>query len=237
MKLSKMATLIAAVLWGVASGASALTSTPTDTVQGRAPTLTSAAVTYADTTNDGVVNAGDKLTAAGAGWSDDDGDDEKDSAYQWYRDSLPITNATASTYTLTADDMGTDITVGVVPQTDSNITDPYQGTETVASTGGTNGNGVVEVADVKDVAKVEVVNDASGSVETGHPIVDTTLRAKVTTAAGTTGSSADYTYQWMIEDAANLGTYIDILGATNETYTPVKGDQKLKLQVDVTKKP
>lgn len=234
MKKQKVAVLIAAVLWGVASGASALTSAPTDSVQGRAPTLTGAKFSHVDVNNNGVIDLGDKLTISDEGFADADGDTAVDSEYLWYRNGAQVVSVSTNTYTLTADDLGTEISARVIPKTDDTITDPSKGIQYVVD-GSPDGNQTVEVADATTVSKVEIVlNDGSALV--GNPIVDTVLKAKVTTSDG--GEVTDtslYTYKWMIEDSAGSNNYIIIPGANSETYTVLKGDQKRKLQVEVTK--
>ncbi|WP_421307196.1 ZirU family protein [Aeromonas veronii] len=237
MGKQKIAVLIAAVLWGVASGASALTSAPTDSVKGRAPTFDDASFTYVDTNGNSMVDMGDTLTIVGNNFKDLDNDDAAASKYVWYRNGTPIVGEESDTYILGLDDLGATITAGITPQTDAAITDPYQGPEVMASKGAPgDDDGNVDVVAPTEVKAVEIVL-SNGDPLMGHPIVDTVLKAKVTTSADTVGNAADYNYQWMIEDPAAPTGYSIITNATNETYTVLKGDQKRKLQVEVTLKP
>lgn len=235
MGKQKIAVLIAAVLWGVASGASALTSAPTESVKGREPAFADASFTYVDTNGNSMVDVGDKLTIVGNNFTDPDLDGQVASKYVWYRSGTPIAGAEGDTYTLGLDDLGATITAGITPQTDVAITDPYQGPEVMASKGAPgDDDGNVDVVAPTEVKAVEIVL-SNGDPLMGNPIVDTVLKAKVTTSAGGVGVAADYTYQWMIEDAVMPGIYSNITGANSETYTPNKDDQKRKLKVDVTK--
>lgn len=235
MRKQKIAVSVAVVMWGVTSGASALTSAPTDAVKGRAPTLDSASFTYTDANGNSRVDVNDTLQIVETGFGDLDGDASETSEYKWYRDGTPIVGATGNSYTLVAVDLGTKITASVIPQTDSITTDPYQGTQ-VAVSGAPDGDDSVDVVDPNEVDAVEIVIAATDAALAGNPIVSTELRAKVTTSAGNIGTATDYTYQWMIEDSVGAGTYSPIAGVTSETYTPGKDDQKRKLQVDVTKR-
>lgn len=235
MRKQKIAVSIAVVMWGVASGASALTSAPTDTVKGRVPTLTGVSFNYVDVNNNGRVDVGDSLKIEEQGFDDPDMDAQAPSEYKWYRDGIDM-GVTGDSYTLTLADLGTQITAGVIPQTDATTTDPYQGNEVAAAGGSPDGDGSVDVVQPTEVDAVDIVIDASGDPLTGNPIVATTLKAKITTSAGGVGVASDYNYTWQIEDVAGSGNYINIASAVSETYTPSKDDQKRKLRVDVTKK-
>lgn len=235
MKKQKLAVLVAAVLWGVASGASALTSSPTDSVKGRAPEFASASFSYDDVNSNGLVDVGDILTITANGFSDPDLDGRAADKFTWYRDSNPIPGEDTDTYTLTEADFGAVITAGVMPQTDADITDPYQGLEMPASSGSPDGDGTVEVVKAKEVSAIEIV-DNLGTVIIGRPTVGDVLTAKVTTSDGAVGNEADYEYKWMIEDPVS-GNYDYIPTETNATYTVRKEDQKRKLRVEVTLKP
>ncbi|MGL4751416.1 MAG: ZirU family protein, partial [Aeromonadaceae bacterium] len=165
---------------------------------------------------------------------DPDMDAQAPSEYKWSRDGIDM-GVTGDSYTLTLADLGTQITAGVIPQTDATTTDPYQGNEVAAAGGSPDGDGSVDVVDPNEVDAVEIVIAATDAALGGNPIVSTELRAKVTTSAGGVGVASDYNYTWQIEDGAG-GNYINIPGAVSETYTPSKDDQKRKLRVDVTKK-
>ena len=42
-------------------------------------------------------------------------------------------------------------------------------------------------------------------------------------------------YQWQLETGVGTGVFANIAGATNQSYTPVRTDQKRKVQVLATK--
>jgi hypothetical protein len=65
----------------------------------------------------------------------------------------------------------------------------------------------------------------------GSPQVGAALSAEVTCAV----VCSTLSYQWQIETLAGRGEYQDIVGATSSTYTPVKGDQKREIRVEVIK--
>ncbi|MUV12650.1 ZirU family protein [Noviluteimonas gilva] len=74
----------------------------------------------------------------------------------------------------------------------------------------------------------------NGNPLTGSPMVGSVLDAAVT-CAGDGQCPTTLTYQWQIESAIGSGTYIDIVGATAQTYTVTAGDQKRRIRVQVAK--
>ena len=84
-----------------ATGAVAAVPPPPNTPATGAPTIT------------GTAQVGETLTADTTGISDDDGLDNAAFAYQWFADNAEINGATASSYTLVADDAGKAIKVRV----------------------------------------------------------------------------------------------------------------------------
>ncbi len=204
---------------------------PTGTIMGRAPTMAPGAITWADTNSTGVVDVGDELSidpAAPFVFGDVDGDESAGDTYQWLRDGTPIASATASTYKITAEDLGASITLRVTPNTDPLVTDPHVG----APADSTN---AIVAAVAGSVYKASI----SGLVN-GVPQVGAELTADALCVSG----ACDLTnleYKWQIEGRAPVtgdgtGVFTDIPGATSQKFTPTKDMQKLKVQVVVTNK-
>ncbi|WP_316860904.1 DUF4347 domain-containing protein [uncultured Cohaesibacter sp.] len=128
-------------------------------------------------------------------------------SYQWYRDGVAISGATGSTYTLTNDDVGAAITVGV-SYTDAN------GTAESLTSGAT-------------AAVTNVNDDPTGSVTiSGTATEDQTLSADTSTIADADGLGA-FSYQWYRDGVA-------ISGATNSTYTLTNDDVGAAITVGVS---
>jgi hypothetical protein len=188
-------------------------------VKGRAPVVTQSTIISDDASGNGLVDVGDTLSIGTSGvFSDEDGDIAIPETYQWQADGVDIPGATSNSYTIVADDLGKAITVLVTPRTDPTITDPADGLA-VAS----NSLTVVENGIVTGVV-------ISGEVG-GYPQVDSPLTATATCAGGT---CSGLTYQWQIETGEGTNTFSDISGATSSTYTPVRTDQRLRIQVVVS---
>jgi len=130
--------------------------------------------------------------------------------YQWTSSTtsggiyVNIVGATASTYTLIADDAGDFIKV------EATGTGGYSGTALSAAT-----------------AAVAAPLTAIGAI-TGTAQVDVQLTAGALTPAGATA-----TYQWK-SAATVGGVYSDIVGATAATYTPVGSDAGKFIKVEAT---
>lgn len=205
--------LIAGSAWAV------VTSTPTANVVGRAPVITQSTIVSDDANGNGLIDAGDTLSISVPGtFSDADGDVAIPATYQWRADGVEIAGATTNTYTITADDLGKVITVEVTPHTDPDITDPAVGLEVASNALTVIAGGTVTAVTV------------SGEVG-GFPQVDSALTATATCAGG---ACTGLTYQWQIETGVGSDTYTDISGATANTYTPVRTDQRLRIQVVVS---
>ncbi|VFS49173.1 ZirU family protein [Budvicia aquatica] len=205
--------LVAGSAWAI------VTSSPTTTVKGRAPVVTQSTIVSDNANGNGLIDAGDTLSISTSGtFSDADGDTAIPETYQWRADGADILGATSSTYMITASDLGKLITVQVTPHTDPDITDPAVGLD-VAS------NALTVIAG-GTVTSVTV----SGEVG-GYPQVDSALTATATCAGG---ACTTVTYQWQIETGQGTNTFTDISGATGNTYTPVRTDQKLRIQVVVS---
>ena len=117
--------------------------------------------------------------------------------YKWRRDGVAISGATATSYTLTDSDIGTNITCYVTAIT-------KLGSASVTSTTRNN---------------VQAIANTVVPVLTGNVRVNSTL----TTSDGTwLGSPSSYTYQWQ---RSSDGTFWDsISGATSGTYTLAVAD-------------
>ncbi len=117
-------------------------------------------------------------------------------SYQWQRDGSDITAATASTYTLTQDDVGADITVTAA------YTDDAGTVESVSSAG--------------TAAVVNVNDDPTGSVT----ISGTAAEDQILTASNTLADEdglGTISYQWQRDGS-------DVTGATASTYTLTQDD-------------
>lgn len=233
-KRGAVASAVAGVLLGagvIAAPALAVTSTPTGTIMGRAPTMAPGAIVWADKSGTGVVDVGDELSidpAAPFVFDDVDGDTSVGDAYQWLRDGAPIASATASTYEITAADLGASITLRVTPNTDPLTTDPHVG----APADSTNAIVAAMAGSVYEATISGLVN--------GAPQVNTELTADALCVNGTCDLT-NLEYRWQIEErdiatGNGTGVFVDIPGETSQKFTPTKDMQKLKVQVVVTNK-
>lgn len=121
--------------------------------------------------------------------------------YQWYADSVAITNATNSTYTLTSNEVGKNITVKVTG-TSSGY---YLGSATSAPTekvsGSLSGVSISPSTDIK---------------------INTELSAK--TAPVDIDDNTQITYQWYRSNTNDISLATAITGATNKKYTTTASD-------------
>jgi lysophospholipase L1-like esterase len=140
------------------------------------------------------------LTVSNGAWSD-----TPDSyLYQWYRDGITIAGATANTYTVTADDSGTKLSVFV------------QTVKAEYKNGGAFSNSVN--------ATGQGINNTALPTITGTAAVGNTLTA---TNGSWSQAPDSYTYQWNRSGVA-------IAGATNQTYVLVGADSGVPITVTVT---
>jgi len=124
--------------------------------------------------------------------------------YQWNRDDVAIADATEETYTLTAEDMGTDISVEVTATLEGYIT-------------------TTETSDPTTIPLMDF--DTSGSPQIdGTPDLDATVTVLGDVFSPTPES---LTYQWYRDG-------VEIPGETEETYTIVVADSATEITVDVT---
>ena len=169
----------------------------------RAPTIT------------GTAQVGQTLTADISAIADADGLANVSYSYQWVANDgtadTDITGATASTYTLAADDEGKTIKVRV------SFTDDAGYGETLTS------------------AATAAVDAAPNSPATGAPTitgtaqVGQTLTADISAIADADGlDTASYSYQWIANDGTSD---TDIAGATDSTYTLVAADEGKTIKV------
>jgi len=169
-------------------------------------TVTSAQTTIASTafsaapvpTISGTVAVGNTLTAVPGAWSPQPG-----LTYQWTRDGANIASATSSTYALVAADAGTAIAVEVTGTLAGYVT------TSKTSAGSTVAAGTFATAPVPTISG----SSAVGSTLTAMP--------------GTWSPTADFTYQWLRDDAP-------IGGATSSTYALVQADAGHHVSVTVT---
>ncbi|WP_427133485.1 hypothetical protein [Pseudarthrobacter sp. S9] len=148
----------------------------------------------------GTPQVGQTLTATAGIWAPS----PASFSYQWYRAGVLITGANAATYTPTASDVATSLTV--------KVTGSKSGYTTVAKTS----------APTAGIAKGSLTR--STPAVTGTPMVGTTLTA----APGVWGPApVTLRYQWY-----RSGTLI--IGASSATYTPVPEDLGAILTVKVT---
>lgn len=124
--------------------------------------------------------------------------------YQWLRGSTPISGATSSTYTLTADDIDATITVRVVGSL------PGHNDVTLTSDGTSAITGMAQT--------LTPVPTISGVVSVGQTL---------TADAGTWDSGVNLSYQWL------RGSSL-ISGATSSTYTLTASDLNAQITVRVT---
>ncbi|MCW8111145.1 ZirU family protein [Yersinia intermedia] len=201
------------------SAGSAVTSIPTSTVKGRAPTVTESNIVSDNANGNGLIDVGDTLSVGTPGvFSDLDGDTATQETYQWQAGGVDIPGATNNSYAIVADDLGKTMTLRVTPNTDPAITDPAVGSSVVSN--------ALTVISSGTVTGVTITGEVGG-----YPQVDTILTATATCAGGACNS---VTYQWQIETALGSNTYTNINGATGNTYTPTRTDQKLKVQAIVS---
>jgi hypothetical protein len=241
----QLAALTGGILLGITVAAPAIastvTSSATESVTGHAPVLANnGSITATDTDtsgpaggHDGVLGPGDTLTATGFDFSDADLDPQTSTTYEWFADGSAIAGATGSTYILLDTEMGKTITVKATPNTDPSTTEPATGLSVNASeyvdlAGKASPDGLTPVGSVVNAVTIE-------GATANKPLVGDVLRA-VVTCRGAVCDNNKLKYQWQLEDTTGSGTYIDISGATSDSYTIQRTDQKRKVQVLVTDK-
>jgi hypothetical protein len=159
----------------------------------------------------GVPEVGETLTADPGEW---DGNPSPTFAYRWEQNDgtgwAVISGATSKTYTVSSDDIGTNLRVRVTGTNPS-------GSETA------NSRSVGPVTDAKPTnTRLPEIN---GTVE-----VDETITAD---PGSWTGSPMSYGYQWQRKGSDDI-SFSDISGATAKTYDIGAGDLGALLRVTVT---
>ena len=161
-------------------------------------------------TINGTVQVGETLTADTSGIADADGLDDAVFSYQWIAGGTDIQDATSSTYTLDADDVGKTIKVRM------SFTDNADNEETLTS------------------AATATVAAKPNTAPTGLPIISGTVQVGETLTASTSGiadqdglDNASFSYQWLADDSA-------ITDATGSTYTLVPADRGKTIKVKVS---
>lgn len=223
LKVSRQLLGLAMGLAVSASALAAVTSIPTGTVMGRAPTMAAPVVNYTDNDANSLLTVGDILSVVDGAFADLDGDAQIATTYRWLVNGVEV--STAATYNIAASDAGKAITLFAVPRTDAAITDPAEGLA-IAASGGTadpDGNGEFPVSRDDHLLSVAI----SGYVNGSTPQVGSLLTATPTCVA----TCGTVNYQWQIEGAVGSGNFVNIAGATNATYMPIKDDQRRKIQV------
>ncbi len=161
----------------------------------------------------GTAQVGETLTADTTGISDGDGLYNATFAYQWLADDAEIDSATASTYTLVADEEGKAIKVSVSFTDDAGSDEEL----TSAATGA-----------------VTAAPPLPNTPAIGLPTISGTAQVGETLTADTTGISdgdglynATFAYQWLADDA-------EINGATASSYTLVADEEGKAIKVSVS---
>ena len=131
--------------------------------------------------------------------------------YQWQRlvggTWTNISGATANTYTLTGDDLGTYVRVVATGN------GYYTGSATVGT--------------------ISVITGTQTPITAIGAIYGTTQVAQTLIAGTVTPASATVTYQWQRSQTAE-GTYSNIAGATSDSYTLTAGDLNYYIKVKAT---
>ncbi|MDF1488511.1 CHAP domain-containing protein [Tessaracoccus caeni] len=176
----------------------------------------------------GTPAVGDELEAVSSSWTPDAA-----LAYQWLRDGKVIAGATASSYTLTADDAEKKISVKVtgskagyasVSKTSAEVLVPIPPkpsptpTPTPTPTATPTPTPSPTAGPSEEPLLPEVTAPSIGSVKVG---------SKVSVKLGAWKSSYSVKYQWLLDGKS-------VKGATKSTYTPLPSDVGKKLGVRVT---
>lgn len=164
----------------------------------------------------GTAQEGQTLTASSGTWSA--GIFTPWISYQWQRANggwANIADATASTYTLVADDTGYPVRCVVTATL-------YDGTTSYATSANTTQTTTVAAGPP---------NNTVAPVVSGTERVGEQLSCSTGTWTGT--ATISYTYQWQADTAGN-GTFVDISGATSSTHTLQAAQEGDKVRCVVT---
>ena len=174
-----------------------------------APTASSARITDS---NGGNAVEGDRLTGEYT-YSDSENDSEGTTTFRWLRDGTAIRDATSSSYTLVAADVGTSIAFEVTP---------------IASTGTTIGaavtsSSILAIANLAPTASSVSITDVNG----GNAIVSDSLTSNYTYSDTESDAEGTSTFRWLRDGSA-------ISGATLSSYTLVSADFGKTITFEVT---
>ena len=173
----------------------------------------------------GTVRVGEELTADTSSITDANGLTKVSYEYQWIASDgssdVEITNATASTYTVAAEDAGRTIRVRVT------FTDDVGYQETLTS-------------EATEAVEPAVQPQGANTPATGAPTISGTAQVGHTLRAETSGIddadglvNASFTYQWERQVLAT-GAETDIPGATGATYEVTSDDRDSAVRVSVS---
>ena len=183
----------------------------------------------------GTAQVGETLSVDLSGVSDADTIITSTLTYLWFANDgaqdTAIEDATGSTYTPVADDVGKTITVQVF------FTDEFGYNEVVTSAPTAAVTGATENTDRgahTETVKVETIKVESNTPATGLPIITGTAQVGETLTADTTGiadgnslENAAFAYQWLADD-------VELSGATSSSYTLVAADRGKAIKVRVS---
>ena len=183
----------------------------------------------------GTAQVGETLSADLSGISDADGIVATTLTYLWFANDgaqdTAIEDATGSTYTPVADDVGKTITVQVF------FTDEFGYNEVVTSAPTAAVTGATENTDRgahTETVEVETIKVESNTPATGLPTITGTAQVGETLTADTTGiadgnslENAAFAYQWLADD-------VELSGATSSSYTLVAADRGKAIKVRVS---
>ena len=158
----------------------------------------------------GTPQVGETLSADVSGIGDADGLTNVSYRYQWVAGGSDISEATGSSYLLTAGEQGQTIQVKVTFTDDADNQESLTSAETLAV-----------------AAKPNTAATGEPTIS-GTPQVDETLTADTSAISDEDGlANVSYQYQWLRDDA-------EIAGQTNSTYRLVSADQDKTIKVRVT---
>ena len=162
----------------------------------------------------GTAQVGETLTADTSPIADADGLTNVTFSYQWLAEDADIAGETASTYTLSDDDVGKAISVRAT------FTDNAGNEESLTS-------GATAVVTARPNSPATGAPTISGTAQVGE-----TLTADTSPIADEDGlENVSYSYQWIRSDN---GADTDISGETDSTYTLVLADLGKTIEVQVT---
>ncbi|MFL1553537.1 ZirU family protein [Pseudomonas sp. D47] len=164
----------------------------------------------------GSLSVGSTLTGVYA-FTSNGGDATDKSTMVWLNGGHTDTD---NTYLLDSSDVGSVLTFQVTAQ---------NGAGTIGNTSSMN-----TASSIDTQIPIVTIKDSSGNTLSGAPVVGEVLTAVVVCTAGCNASS--FNYQWEEETAPNSGVYVDVTGATAQTFTIQPGHQLKRVRVTVDSK-